>query len=548
MDNTPKRIAVVGAGSSGLITLKYVLDSFPESEVVCFEKGFTVHGCWGNLGPEFISTSTKYATQFSCFPVYDATLSEPSEFTEFYRGGEFGAYLERFADQFGLKKHIQFGSSLTAVRRIEDQWELAIERFGEPSLHHFDTLFLCTGLVNEPRPIDASETTATVTADYKEICGKKVVVIGGGESAVEIARTLAEPQRNNRVYLSLRSGIRVSPRYHPIKGVPSDYLRNRLMLSIHENIRNWVGDRFVSFRIRYSGLLRLLFPATQGISSLEREKQKVKKHWELKLKARAKGELFNMFHNKSDLFLEAVADGRIQIIGPSTDTRHTNFLDFDQQQSIEIDPEVVVPSTGYRSKLPEISNGEISLKDFYLGCAHAKYHNLMLVGFARPIIGNIPSISEMQAKYTVGLLAGKWSIPKKVGAIQESCHLKTKKRFPALDTDSIYPVDHLPYCDELAKKMGSYPSPFRVRSLTTWLKIKLTPASPLHYVDEQFDRERIEKQPIYSPRLLTAFLLSVKLFDLPYQILDRVRSWMNDRTQPSPQSSMREREPLSSSY
>ena len=33
-------------------------------------------------------------------------------------------------------------------------------------------------------------------------------------------------------------------------------------------------------------------------------------------------------------------------------------------------------------------------KDFFLGCQHVDYSNIFLVGFARPIIGNIPSISE----------------------------------------------------------------------------------------------------------------------------------------------------------
>ena len=44
---------------------------------------------------------------------------------------------------------------------------------------------------------------------------KSIVVIGGGESAVDYANRLAQPELNNEVYLSLHSGIRVSPRYHP---------------------------------------------------------------------------------------------------------------------------------------------------------------------------------------------------------------------------------------------------------------------------------------------------------------------------------------------
>ena len=61
------KIAVIGAGCSGLVTLKYLLDSFPSNDVTCFEKSQSIRGCWGNQRPDFVSTSTKYTTQFSCF-------------------------------------------------------------------------------------------------------------------------------------------------------------------------------------------------------------------------------------------------------------------------------------------------------------------------------------------------------------------------------------------------------------------------------------------------------------------------------------------------
>src|SRR5690606_10281713 len=116
--------------------------------------------------------------------------------------------------------------------------------------------------------------------------------------------------------------------------------------------------------------------------------------WDLKLKARAKGRLFNVFHNKSDDFLDAVADERLEIIGPPTDATWTEYFDFDQTATRRIAPEVLVWSTGYHSRLGDFSAGRLHLKDFYHGCVHISLPNLFLIGFARPIIGNIPSISE----------------------------------------------------------------------------------------------------------------------------------------------------------
>ena len=111
------------------------------------------------------------------------------------------------------------------------------------------------------------------------------------------------------------------------------------------------------------------------------KRQALRREWDLKLKARAKGELFNVFHNKSDDFLDAVAEKRLQIIGPPVDGQWTDYLDFDRSTTLQLSPDLLVWSTGYRSHLPDLSGGVIQLKDFYHGCVHTGRHNLFLIGF-----------------------------------------------------------------------------------------------------------------------------------------------------------------------
>ena len=43
-----QRLAIVGCGSSGLITLKTALDWLPDWQVVAFESSDSIQGCWGN--------------------------------------------------------------------------------------------------------------------------------------------------------------------------------------------------------------------------------------------------------------------------------------------------------------------------------------------------------------------------------------------------------------------------------------------------------------------------------------------------------------------
>ncbi|HKJ37146.1 MAG TPA: FAD/NAD(P)-binding protein, partial [Anaerolineales bacterium] len=368
------KIAVIGAGSSGLVTLKYLLDTFPATDIICFEKGHSVRGCWGDQRPDFVSTSTKYTTQFSCFRKWSSTVTLERNFEEFFRGAEFGDYLDEFSEHFNLRKCIRFGVELRNLKKIDNGWQLLLAENGKEDFKTFDAVFLCTGLVNQKVPFGS--TAIPIAEDPESVRDSTVVVVGGGESAADVANHLAKPERNNTVFLSLRSGIRVSPRYHPIRGVPSDFLRNRLLLSFDQGIRNWVGEHFVTFRIRFNRLLEKWFPYYQTDPDPDDQADALRRKWDLKLKARANGGLFNVFHNKSDDFLDAVADKRLTIIGPPANEQWTNYFDFDRSTTLRISPDRLVWSAGYRSHLTDLSSDIIHLKDFHLGCVHTNLNNL----------------------------------------------------------------------------------------------------------------------------------------------------------------------------
>jgi len=515
------KIAVIGAGCSGLVTLKYLLDTFPATDITCFEKSHSVRGCWGDQRPDFVSTSTKYTTQFSCFRKWSPEIDPEQNFEEFYRGGEFGDYLDEFATHFNLKGCIRFGVELQHLEWMDDRWVLQLAENGKEERLTFDAVFLCTGLVNQKVPI-ASPAIPT-TEDPEGICNSTVVVVGGGESAADVANYLAKPEHNNTVFLSLRSGIRVSPRYHPIRGVPSDFLRNRLLLSFDKGVRNWVGERFVTFRIRFDRLLARWFPHQRANTDPDDQADELRREWDLKLKARAKGGLFNVFHNKSDDFLDAVAEKRLQIIGPPIHEQWTDYFDFDQKSTLQLSPDVVVHSAGYRSRLPNLSGGMIHLKDFYHGCVHINMHNLFLIGFARPIIGNIPSISEMQARYTVGVLSGAYTLPTRLKEIQQDAWGLLCAEYDTINTENVYPVEQFPYCDALAKEMDTLPTVANVKSLRTWLKIMITPASTTHYVDQYFNQRWIDQQKPHTPVIILAFLTLMRLLELSFGFIKRNR-------------------------
>jgi cation diffusion facilitator CzcD-associated flavoprotein CzcO len=503
------------------VTLKYLLDTHPATDVVCFEKSHSVRGCWGDQRPDFVSTSTKYTTQFSCFRKWPLGVANGQNFEEFFRGPEFGDYLEEFAAHFHLHECIRFGVEVRHLEREEGGWTLLTVDNGTEEHLKFDAVFLCTGLVNQKVPFDSPPVP--IAEDFETIRNATVVVVGGGESAADVANHLAKPEHDNKVFLSLRSGIRVSPRYHPIRGVPSDFLRNRLLLSFGKGARNRVGERFVTFRIRFDRLLAKWFPHQVASAKPAEQARTLRREWDLKLKERAGDRLFNVFHNKSDDFLDAVAEKRLRIIGPPADDRWTDYFDFDRSTTLHIAPDVLVWSTGYRSHLAELSGGVIHLKDFHLGCVHTDMHNLFLIGFARPIIGNIPSISEMQARYAIGVLDGRYKLPADVKERQAESWELICAEYPTINTGNVHPVEQFPYCDRLAREMGIMPTPRTVGSLGTWLKIMFIPASTTHYVDQYFDRRSIERQKVFTPFLILALLSLLRLFEHPLQFIHRAR-------------------------
>lgn len=543
------RLAIIGGGSSGLICLKTALAELPSWDVVCLEKSGQITGCWGHPYRGFVSTSTKYTTQFACFPERDAGVEPDAgqSRAEFYRDGEYGEYLSRFADTFKLRPHIKLHHHVQRLTRDaeKDGWLVSYRATAAANhlaaiTEHFDAVVICTGLAAQIKEIDSAIPAIPLSElnspqGIASIRNERIVVFGGGESAVDFANRLSQPELNNRVYLSLRTGVRVSPRYHPIRGVPSDFLRNRLMLSFHPAMRNWIGQRFVEARILHQERFEAWFPSrwTQGIAASrtniaelesEQQHQSLRKEWAYKLTKAAKDDLFNMFHNKSDDFLDCVANGQITIVGPPIDSRMENFHHFDSREIVDVQPTKILPAIGYRSTLNAMAGDSLSLTDFYLGCCHARYSNLFLVGFARPIIGNIPTISEMQAAYVCGLISGRFRRPERIVELSARDQQDNAARFSKLDLHAVYPVEMFSYCDQLARHMSTYPSCRRLRSLRSWWRMQLTPATTMHYQfgDPQI-RRFFERAPVYIPKLLVLFLLLLKPLDWVYRVIRWLR-------------------------
>jgi dimethylaniline monooxygenase (N-oxide forming) len=231
-----------------------------------------------------------------------------------------------------------------------------------------------------------------------------------------------------------------------------------------------------------------------------------------------------MFHNKSDDFLDLVACGRIQIVGPPVDGEGKQFANFDTGRPLDLQATLCVPAIGYQANIRTFTDGLVSPSDFYMACCHLSYSTLHLVGFARPIIGNIPSISEMQAYWICNMLAGKTPRPTDMVRRHKLDQRHLQARFSTLNLEGMVPVEMFPYCDQLAKQMGIYPSIGNLGSLRAWIGVQLSPATTMHYLRRsELARKQTKEAPFYLPWPLVLLLCILQPIDWMY------RGWLHLR-------------------
>jgi dimethylaniline monooxygenase (N-oxide forming) len=204
------RVAVVGAGPSGLVAAKHAIEAGFETTV--FEASDDLGGQWYSAAPHSgiwpgMHTNTSRAmTAFSDFPA-------PAEHPLHPAAEQVHAYLRAYADRFGVAERIRFRAP---VNRVTPGWGVDGERF--------DAVVVASGRFGKPHMppgLDAFDGELLHSFDYpgaEPFRDRAVLVYGNGISGSEIASDLA---RVTRVVCAFRK-----PRYviqKNVEGVSSDW-------------------------------------------------------------------------------------------------------------------------------------------------------------------------------------------------------------------------------------------------------------------------------------------------------------------------------------
>jgi cation diffusion facilitator CzcD-associated flavoprotein CzcO len=224
-------VCIIGAGSSGLAALRALHER--GVPVVGFERGSDVGGNWRYENDNGVSAA--YASlrcNVSRRRMQYRALPMPASYGDYPDHRAMAAYFSAYADAFRLRPLIRFSTTVERVTPAPDGTfdvllhDGARERFGAVVVangHHWAPV----------RPDLPGTTTAAVmhAHDYRTpdaFAGRRVLIVGAGQSAIEIATETSRIAA--RTVMSVRSGVHVIPRY--LLGRPIDYpdtdLTNRL--------------------------------------------------------------------------------------------------------------------------------------------------------------------------------------------------------------------------------------------------------------------------------------------------------------------------------
>ena len=211
LQETPLRIAVIGAGASGILCGIKLLEAGLR-DLVIFEKADRPGGTW---------RENRYPGLSCDVPshVYRYSFEPNAEWSRLFSPGpEIQSYLERTVEKYGIDRIIRFGEEVTRCDFDGTRWQLETATGLQDVA---DVVISATGVLHHPRipeieGLDRFTGHAFHSARWDDdapLDGQRVGIVGNGSTGVQIVAALAE--RTSHLSLFQRTAQWILPQENP---------------------------------------------------------------------------------------------------------------------------------------------------------------------------------------------------------------------------------------------------------------------------------------------------------------------------------------------
>ncbi|XP_077757780.1 dimethylaniline monooxygenase [N-oxide-forming] 4 isoform X2 [Canis aureus] len=443
-----RRVAVIGAGVSGLSSIKCCLDE--DLEPTCFERSNDIGGLWkftetskDGMTRVYKSLVTNVCKEMSCYS--DFPFQE--DYPNFMNQGKFWYYLQEFAEHFDLLKYIRFRTTVCSVTKRPDfsetgQWDVVTETEGKQERAVFDAVMVCTGhFLNPHLPLESFPGIHNFTGqilhsqEYRSpegFQGKRVLVIGlgntGGDVAVELSRTAAQ------VLLSTRTGAwvicRSSEWGYPYNMVVTRRCLNFIAQVLPSCVLNWIQEKKMNKRFNHE-------------------------HYGLSITKGARKIIVN------DELPTCILCGTVTMKTSVKEFTETSAVFEDG--TVEENIDTVIFATGYTFSFPFLEEPLKSLctKKIFLYKqvfpSNLERATLAIIGLIS-IKGSILAGTELQARWATRVFKGLCKIPPTQKLMAEATKKEQLIKRGVMKDITKDKLEFIPYMDDLAACIGTKPS------------------------------------------------------------------------------------------
>lgn len=418
------RVCIIGAGSSGIVCCKV----FREKGIPydCFEASDQPGGMWVFKNTNGMSSAyrslhintSRRRMEYQDFPM-------PDDFPDFPSHFHIAKYFSDYVDHFGLRETITFRTKVEHCEKAADGlWQVKLSS-GET--RHYDAVVVANGHHWDPQwpnPDFPGEFTGIKLhshhyidpTDPHDLRGKTVVLVGFGNSAMDIACELGQKSNAQKVYLSTRSGGYIYPKY--LGSMPFDEILR------HPSEKPSLTERFIRTFIPEKVVEVLLLPVYHWLI-----RSRVGEPWDYGL-PKPKHPFGRTHPTISSEIHIRMGSGDV-VPKPNIARLDGKTVEFSDGSRVEAD--ALIYCTGYNISFPFLDKTTIEAKDndiaLYQRIFDPKHPDLLFLALVQPLCAMMP-IAEEQSKLIAAYLTGEYHLPSPDAMtramIDEHEHMKSK--------------------------------------------------------------------------------------------------------------------------